>query len=98
MSIETFRQRAYEKGHIKHLNMTPEKIYKKQVDAIASISNTEGFKEIKEYWRKWLLIQDDELMSMSLTKDPVHMAIVIDRKNTGTKFLSFLENLVDSAQ
>ena len=80
------------------MNMSPESVYKKQVDSIAEIATTEGFKEIRAYWRKWIKLQDDELMSMSLTKDPLHMALVVDRKKAGYKFLSFLDNLLESAQ
>lgn len=73
--------------------MKPEQMYKKSVAAIQEISMTEGFKEVIAYWQREVNMHDNELESIDPRKDAVHAAIVLDRRKTANKFLTFLENL-----
>lgn len=66
-----------------------EKLFILQKKSIEGISNTQGFKEIRDYWRRIVVACNDRLRTIK-TEDIKNLQ---GELNAAMDFLSFLDNL-----
>jgi hypothetical protein len=92
MSLDYIRKKIYERKLTKSRNIDAQDIYDKRVEAIKEIVNTQGFKEIIEYWQREVKIHDERLDEM-----PKRPESILESRRVAKNFLAFLENLVVNA-
>lgn len=89
MNLDILRSK-YEKQFKNHQDLSAAELkYQEMVSGIRGIANTDGLREIRDYW-----LREYQMHSEELSNRPKNVELVLERFIMAKNFLDFLNNIM----